>query len=355
MVIPRAAPSILTALCGLSLPLVAFPGTVLAGSIRAASNDTAGSAARGPTPEGFPRTVGAPHPSARAGLEIPVSTPAAEPALPPSRAETVSIAEAGLPNGGPSDVEVLGPHDLLEISVFDLDLFNRTVRVADDGSITLPFLGRIEVQGLTRIQLEQRIAVLLGDKYVNDPQVSVFVKEYESRKISVSGAVRTPSTFQMMGSKTLLDVVSEAGGFTADVGRSVYVIRRRHDGTTERIQVDLERLIYAGESDLNVPIRPGDVIYAPIEDMITIYVNGAVKTPGGYEFKHGDQITVLRAITKAGGTTERAAERRVQILRRHSDGNQSIIPVDLRKVRAGKIPDPVLLREDVIDVPEAFF
>jgi polysaccharide export outer membrane protein len=252
------------------------------------------------------------------------------------------------------DLEVLGPHDLLEITVFDLDQFSRTVRVAEDGSITLPFLGRIEARGLTRSELESRIAALLGDKYINDPQVSVFVKEYESRKVSVSGAVKNPSTLQLMGSRTLLDVVSESGGFTEDVGPTVYVIRRKADGSTERLTIDLEALIYGGDATLNVPILPGDVVYAPIEEMVTIYVNGAVKTPGGYDFKHGDQMTVLRAITKAGGTTERAA-RKVQILRHHPDGNQSVITVDLKKVRAGKIPDPLLQREDVVDVPEAFF
>ena len=134
----------------------------------------------------------------------------------------------------------------------------------------------------------------------------------------------------------------------------MYVLRRRADGSTDRLSIELEALIYGGDPTLNVPILPGDVVYAPIEEKITIYVNGAVKTPGGYDFKHGDQMTVLRAITKAGGTTERAA-RKVQILRHHTDGNQSVITVDLKKVRAGKIPDPVLQREDVVDVPEAFF
>ena len=290
-----------------------------------------------------------------AGAAAPTPDPDA-----PAPAATASLTTHGTASSpesltkAASEIEVLGPHDLLEISVFDLDQFSRTVRVADDGSITLPFLGRIEVRGLTRSELEQSIAARLGDKYVNDPQVSVFVKEYESRKISVSGAVKNPATLQLMGSRTLLDVVSEAGGFTEEVGPTVYVIRRLADGSTDRITIDLEKLIYGGDTSLNVPILPGDVVYAPIEEKITIYVNGAVKEPGGYDFKHGDQMTVLRAITKAGGTTERAA-RHVQILRRHTDGNQSVISVDLKKVRAGKIPDPVLLREDVVDVPEAFF
>jgi polysaccharide export outer membrane protein len=254
-----------------------------------------------------------------------------------------------------SDLEVLGPHDLLEIAVFDVEQFSRTVRVSDDGAITLPFLGRIEVGGMTRVGLEQRIAALLGEKWVQDPQVSVFVKEYNSRKISVSGAVKNPSTFELLGRKTLLDVVSEAGGFTEDVGRLVYVVRHGPGGATERITIDLQGLVYRGDSAANLVIQPGDVIYAPIEKKITVYVNGAVKNPGGYDFKYGDQITVLRAVTKAGGTTERAAESKVQILRHGADGTQSAQTVDLRKIRSGKAPDPVLQEEDVVDVPEAFF
>ena len=299
--------------------------------------------------------------SARAVEDVPAAAPSPETghAAPAQAAAPAAAIHAPAASADgrltASDLEVLGPHDLLEISVFDLDQFSRTVRVSDDGGITLPFIGRIEVTGLTRSALESRIATMLGDKYVNDPQVSVFVKEYESRKISVSGAVKTPSTLLLMGERTLLDVVSEAGGFTDEVGPTVYVIRKRPDGSAERIAIELEKLIYGGDASLNVPILPGDVVYAPIEEKITIYVNGAVKTPGGYDFKHGDQMTVLRAITKAGGTTERAAERRVQVLRRHPDGNQSVISVDLKKVRAGKIPDPVLQREDVVDVPEAFF
>ncbi len=255
----------------------------------------------------------------------------------------------------PSSIEVLGPNDLLEIAVFDVEQFSRTVRVADDGTITLPFVGRIEVGGMTRVALEQRIAALLNDKYVQDPQVSVFVKEYNSRKISVGGAVKNPSTFELLGRKTLLDVVAEAGGFTEDVGRTVYVVRHLPGGSTDRIAIQLEELIYRGDPSSNILIQPGDVVYAPIEKKVTVYVNGAVKSPGGYDFKYGDQITVLRAITKAGGLTERAAEGKVQVLRHNPDGSQLVIPVDLRKVRSGKITDPVLQEEDVVDVPEAFF
>ena len=354
---------------------VALLGAIAAGqaatnpgglSLRASADDAPAPAPPAPAPAPEPASGSGAQPATTGGSPGAPGAPSPAPSEPPAGSPGPGVVAGGgivpdvvLPAPPtiqkPTVFEVLGPHDLLEISVFDLDQFSRTVRVADDGSITLPFLGRIEVRGLTRGELEQKIAGLLGDKYINDPQVSVFVKEYESRKISVSGAVKTPSSFQLMGPKTLLDVVSEAGGFTQDVGRTVYVIRRRDDGGTDRIVVDLESLIYGGDTTLNVPILPGDVVYAPLEAKITVYVNGAVKEPGGYDFKYGDQITVLRAITKAGGTTERAAERHIQILRRHGAGDQSVIPVDLKKVRSGKIPDPVLLPEDVIDVPEAFF
>lgn len=289
-----------------------------------------------------PPTAVAPAASVQQASNLPSGVPAA----------TIGTAEL---IADPRALEVIGPHDLLEIAVFEIDQLSRTVRVSDDGSITLPFLGRLEAGGLSRSALEEKIARLLGDKFVQDPQVSVFVKEYNSHRVSVGGAVKNPATFELMGRKTLLDVVSEAGGFTEEVGRTVYVIRRSPDGAADRLAIDLERLIYGSDPADNIPIQPGDVIYAPIEETITVYVNGAVKNPGGYEFRHGDQITVLRAITKAGGTTERASEKHVQILRAASVGGQSAIPVDLRKIRAGKILDPVLQPEDVVDVPEAFF
>ncbi len=123
----------------------------------------------------------------------------------------------------------IGRQDLLEISVFDVDELDQTVRVADDGSITMPLLGTLNVSGLTRTELEQSIARLLAERYVRNPQVTVFVKEYTSKQIAVSGAVKKPGTYEMMGRKTLLEMLSMAGGLDSDFGKQIIIFRQNHD------------------------------------------------------------------------------------------------------------------------------
>jgi protein involved in polysaccharide export with SLBB domain len=137
----------------------------------------------------------------------------------------------------PADVIVAGPlgtdyrvgrQDLLEIKVFDVDELNQTVRVADDGSITMPLLGRLVVAGKTKTELQDLIARLLEERYVRNPQVTVFVKEYESKKVAVTGAVKKPGSYEMLGTKTLLEMLS--GRSDAQPRRRA----RRHHLRTER-------------------------------------------------------------------------------------------------------------------------
>ena len=255
---------------------------------------------------------------------------------------------------GGSDYRI-GRQDLLELKVFDLKELDQTVRVADDGSITLPLLGRLEVAGLTKGDLEKLIATMLEAKYVRDPQVTIFVKEYESRKVAVSGAVKKPDTYEMLGEKTLLEMISMAGGLDKDLGREIIVFRQAGDGSTQRLAVDLERLVYDADPALNLPVSPGDIIYVPAVEKVRIFVNGAVKNPNLYEIPRDEPVTVLKAVTIAGGTTDRASEKRVQVIRTNPDGTRRTIPVDLRKVKRGKAEDPVLQRDDLVLVPESYF
>lgn len=249
----------------------------------------------------------------------------------------------------------IGRQDLLEIRVFDLEELDQTVRVADDGSITVPLLGRLEVAGLTKGELERLIASLLEERFVRNPQVTIFVKEYESKKVAVTGAVKKPDTYEMLGRKTLLEMISKAGGLDKDLGKEIIIFRSGDDATTRRIPVDLDRLVYEADPALNLPVEPGDIIYVPAVEKIRIFVSGAVKNPNLYEVPRAEPVTVLKAITLAGGVTERAAERRVQIIRTGPDGERVILPVNLRKVKRGKAEDPVLTKDDLVLVPEAFF
>jgi polysaccharide export outer membrane protein len=286
---------------------------------------------------------------------------AAPPASPPDEIQLEALPVPAPPpvqtlrvSGGGTDYEI-GRQDLLDIHVFDLKELDQTVRVAEDGSITLPLLGRLVVAGSTKGELEALIARLLEERFVRNPQVTVFVREYQSKRVAVSGAVKKPDTYEMLGGKTLLEMISLAGGLDRDLGDQIIIFRQGADGATDRIQVDLERLVYDADPALNLPVMPGDIIYVPTVEKVRIFVTGAVRTPNVFEVPRAEPVTVLRAITLAGGTTDRASERKVQIIRTGPDGARQTIEVDLRKVKRGKAEDPVLQKDDLVLVPESFF
>ncbi|MCP3979796.1 MAG: hypothetical protein GY716_10780 [bacterium] len=249
----------------------------------------------------------------------------------------------------------IGRQDLLEIKVFDVDELDQTVRVADDGAITMPLLGRLVVAGLTKSELEGLIARLLEQGYVRDPQVTVFIKEFESKKVAVSGAVKKPGTYAMLGRKTLLEMISAAGGLDAGMGDKIVIFRRDENENSERLEVDLERLVYAADPALNLVVAPSDIIYVPAIEKVRIFVTGAVKNPDLYEVPRSEPVTVLKAITLAGGTTDRAAQKRIQIMRTNDDGSRLTLEVNLRHVKRGKTEDPILKADDIVLVPEGFF
>jgi polysaccharide export outer membrane protein len=249
----------------------------------------------------------------------------------------------------------IGRQDLLEIKVFDVEELNQTVRVSDDGSISMPLLGRLVVSGLTKTELEQLLARLLGERYVRDPQVTVFVREYESKKIAVTGAVKKPGTFEMLGRKTLLEMISMAGGLDTDLGKEIIVFRQSDERPTERIALDLEQLVYRADPALNLVLQPNDIVYVPVVEKMRIFVSGAVRNPDVYEVPRDEPVTVLKAVTLAGGPTIRAAEKHVQILRTDAAGARVVLDVDLKRVKRGKSEDPLLREGDIVLVPESFF
>jgi polysaccharide export outer membrane protein len=271
----------------------------------------------------------------------------------PIPVEGLPPAGAVLRRGG-TDYKI-GRQDLLEIKVFDLKELDQTVRVADDGSITLPLLGRLQVAGLTKGDLEALIAKLLEERFVRNPQVTIFVREYESKKVAVSGAVKKPDTYEMLGERTLLEMLSKAGGLDKDLGKEIIIFRQDEDGSTRRLAVNLDRLVFEADPELNIPVQPGDIIYVPSIERVRIFVSGAVKSPNLYEVPRAEPVTVLKAITLAGGTTDRAAEKRVQVIRTGPGGERKTIQVDLRRIKRGKAEDPILQKDDLVLVPEAFF
>ena len=288
------------------------------------------------------------------GLGPVAQEPSEEPLVLEARPAPRFVPSEPVPDLGGDDYRI-GRQDLLEIEVFDLEQLSQTVRVSDDGSITVPLLGRLQVAGLTKTELEALITRLLAERYVQDPQVTVFVKEYESKKISVTGAVKRPGTFERLGAKPLLEMISLAGGLDEDFGESIIVWRRGAEGQTQRIEIDLRDLMYTADTSLNIALAPNDIVFVPAIEKMRVFVGGAVKTPNLYEVPTHEPVTVLKAITLAGGTTDRAAVKKIQILRTDESGQRVSLTVNLKRIRRGKDEDPILQRDDVLFVPEAFF
>ena len=259
-----------------------------------------------------------------------------------------------LPRASGSE-DIIGPEDLLEVNVFELPELKTTTRVLGDGTVSLPLLGVVQAAGLTRTGLEARLSELLSSRFVQDPQVSVSVTEHRSRLVSVIGAVTKPGTYPMIGPRTLLQIISEAGGLTREAGADIVILRKRDTGESERLHVELDQLVVAGDPALNLSLVPGDVVNIPIDRPIYVFVDGAVKSPGQVEGKLSRPISLLQAVARTGGLTERANLRGVHVLRKRPDGSQLRLPVNLRDIRKGKADDIMLEDGDVVVVPETFF
>jgi polysaccharide export outer membrane protein len=243
----------------------------------------------------------------------------------------------------------IGAQDRLEITVFKLPELNQTVRVSEDGSITLALLGRVEVAGLTAPELEKKLAVLLDQQYTKNARVTVFIREFQ--KVAVIGAVGKPGQYELVGPTTLPQIIAQAGGLTAQATDEIYVYRQSPDGKQTIIAIGLEDLA-AGSPEFNMELKPKDVISIPIDQMLNVFVYGEVKTPGAIPFLSSKRITLLQAIAQAGGPTEWAKKTRVIIKRKDKKtGKEMKIQANLKSMISGRIADIVLEEGDVVIVP----
>jgi polysaccharide export outer membrane protein len=248
----------------------------------------------------------------------------------------------------------IGPKDLLEITVLGVQEINKlVVRVSEEGRITLPLLGEVGVGNLTKFEVEKKLAGLAGEKIVLNPQVTVHIVEYLSRRVSVVGAVEKPGPFELLGRMTVLAAISGAGGLTRDAGEEIIIIRQQPGGESTSIRIPIDGLFVQGDPKLNIVLEPDDVINVPVDKLVSIYVFGQVKNPGALQVKRSSLPTLTQAIAQAGGFTERANRKRVQIRRKDASGKELEINVNVRNVLRGKLKDVPLLVNDTIYVPES--
>lgn len=263
---------------------------------------------------------------------------------------------------------LIGPQDLLAVTVFESPELSREVRVAADGTISLPLLAeRIRVLGLSLAEAED----LIRRKYVeagilNHPNVSVAVRELLSRPVTVSGSVRNPGIFQLGMQVPLLRVVTQAGGLGDDAGGVVQIIRGgssvpRPGENPEIISVRIDDLMQ-GRPEANLPVYGGDTVNVPPAGVV--YVVGAVNRPGRFSLRsEGDQLTVLRVVALAENLKPTARPSQAVLIRKDPArcpagvgcGPEDLkqIPVDVKKILRKEAPDVPVLPNDVLFIPDS--
>lgn len=326
-----------------------------------------------------------------AGVRTPAPT---VPAAPVATAPTPAVAGA-TQTGGATATEVnrrllsqltpadensdlpLGPGDLIEVSVFDVqELSSFKLRISNSGNITLPLIGTLPAGGLSAVELQRAIRGRLQEKYMHDPQVSLFVHEHKSQRISVIGAVRTGGVFTLTSRLRLADAIAMAGGLSDDAGSTVHLIRRvpaemvpastpatsgattsasANSGTPatggapanrapEQVMttIDLQSLV-SGRQELNLPLQAGDVLEVPRAG--SFYVGGEVNRPGPFPLK--SQTTLAQAPVVAGGVKDAADWDDVRLYRTRPDGTREVQTFSLNKFEQGE-PAPELQTGDIV-------
>jgi polysaccharide export outer membrane protein len=176
-----------------------------------------------------------------------------------SQAEIARAAGKYVATSTPGAVGYLvGPQDVLDVTVFKAPDLSKTLQVAEDGTINLPLTGQMMAAGRSPSQLEREIQTRLNARYLKSPQVTVFVKEYNSQRVTVEGAVKTPGVFPLRGHETLMQAIAKGGGLDRETASSSVVIFRTTDGARTVARYDISSVRSGGEPDPQV--LPGDVI-----------------------------------------------------------------------------------------------
>ncbi len=229
---------------------------------------------------------------------------------------------------------IIGPRDILQITVWGQpDLTEKKYSVSTEGTIVFPLIGDVRAAGLTEAQLGQKLVDMLGKDYLVNPQVLVSVAEYKSKRVLVLGEAEKPGAYPLTGEITVLEVISQAGGFSKNSGKQLVLVRPQQRvasagqtlpaGTTiRRLNIDK---IQAGDTSENIQVEAGDTIFIP--KVNSFFALGEVTKPGAYALEK--ETTILEGVTIAGGFTNKAAAAGTKVIRKLPDGRQDTLAVDL--------------------------
>lgn len=280
----------------------------------------------------------------------------------------LQAADSSQPSIGVNGVYLVGPGDVLRVTVFEVEELSNTVVVSPKGTISPPLLEEFSVAGITAREIEAKLEQMYEGGYLRDPQISVVVSEFRSQPVSVLGAVERPDVYQLQGRRRLLEVLAMSGGLGKDVGDTITISRRPGGGSSftgpgsamgeaapaasgQEIEVSVRNMLLTPDSDdANPLIQPHDVIQ--VSKAGIVYVMGAVEKAGGYTIKDQEKITVLRAVSLASGLGRHASPQKARIIR-ELDGKKQWIHVRIKDVIAGRSPDPELAANDILYIPDS--
>ena len=242
---------------------------------------------------------------------------------------------------GATDV-LLGPSDVVRISVYGNPDLSLETRVSESGTITFPLVGQVGVGGLSVAAAEKKIGNLLeGGGFLKKAQVNILVTMVQSQQVSVLGQVNRPGRYPLEGRRSLMDILATAGGIAADGGDTVSLIRKR-DGKTTKDVIDIIQIIRTAELSQDYDLAGNDVVY--VERAPRFYIYGEVQRPGMFRLERS--MTVVQALSSGGGLSPRGTERGMVIQRRDGTGKLQVIPAKR---------DDLLQIDDVVFVKESWF
>lgn len=154
----------------------------------------------------------------------------------------------------------IGPGDMLKIQVYGEKELTGIYQVSPDGSIMFPFAGEIKVEGLNNFSLAAKISEMLKEGYINDPQVTVLVEEFVSKRIFVLGQVKKAGSFPIRTRMSVIEAISLSGGFTdfADIS-NVVVTRIGKNGKEKRFVIDIKQIVNGNSA--NFYLNAGDIVF----------------------------------------------------------------------------------------------
>jgi polysaccharide biosynthesis/export protein len=244
----------------------------------------------------------------------------------------------------PSPGLTIGPGDLLNVDVFDVPELKQEIRVSDTGDAQFSLLGKIHIADLTVEQAETLVAAQLRERQlVVAPQVSLIVREYATQGVAVTGEVRKPGIYQALGPRSLLQLISEAGGLT-EIASPKITIKRR----SGQVETVLAKQMNTAVVDLT--LHPGDSVLVLRAGIA--YIVGDVTRSGGYVMQDEGELSIAQLVALSGGLLPTASSSNAKLVRKDGDGYEEI-EVNLRKILHGKAPDFALKADDIVFIPNS--